>query len=329
MRRSIKFLLIICSFLCLELGLGVVLGQDTPTATVTPMAEPTPQLPIVITGDATDIAGLATLNGIVNANGLLTTAWFEYGTASSKYNYTTSTQTVSESSNTTVSINTGSLPIRTGFPYTFYYRIVAQNDAGTSYGNEKSFTDTLHGDCLVCYVSGKVTDAITKNGIESADVNGKLTGADGSYLWEGETSGFSCSGASYIVTVSANGYRSLSQSITFGETSCFETLNFELQPITCEDEKIKIFPKRLKLAREQSGDVTVIVKGDNCTVEGETVAAIVGKAGNKRISISSISEVTNENGEARFTITAKNTIGKAKVTFKVGSLKKSIIVNVR
>ncbi len=327
MRRSIKFLLIICSFLCL--GLEVVFGQDIPTATVTPTAEPTPQPPMVTTGDATDIAGSATLNGIVNANGLLTTAWFEYGTTSSKYSYTTSTQTVSGSNNTTVNINTGSLPIRTGSPYTFYYRIVAQNNAGTSYGNEKSFTDTLHGDCLVCYVSGKVTDAITKNGIESADVNGKLTDADGSYLWEGEASGFSCSGTSYIVTASANGYRSQSQSITFGETSCFGTLNFELQPITCEAEKIKIFPKRLKLAREQSGDVTVIVKGDNCMVEGETVEAIVGKASNKRISISSTSEVTNENGEARFTITAKNKIGKAKITFKVGNLKKSVIAKVR
>ncbi len=42
-----------------------------------------------------------------------------------------------------------------------------------------------------------------------------------------------------------------------------------------------------------------------------------------------MSEVTDENGVAKFTITAKNKIGKAKVTFKAGNLKKSIIVKVR
>jgi hypothetical protein len=64
-------------------------------------------------------------------------------------------------------------------------------------------------------------------------------------------------------------------------------------------------------------------------LEGKTVTATIGKFGSRRILISSTSEVIEENGEAKFTITAKNRIGKAKVTFKADKLKKSIIVKVR
>ncbi len=88
-------------------------------------------------------------------------------------------------------------------------------------------------------------------------------------------------------------------------------------------------PKRLILQRRQSGEVTVTLKGDNCVPEGNTVIATIGKAGKRRISISSASEVTDANGQAKFTITAKNKIGNAKVTFNVDSLKKTLIVKVK
>ena len=94
-------------------GLGAAFGQVTPT----PVATPTPQVPTVVTGDVSDTGGLSViLNGIVNAHGLLTTTWFEYGTVSSAYSGTTSTQVISGTDDTTVSIGTGELPIRTGSP---------------------------------------------------------------------------------------------------------------------------------------------------------------------------------------------------------------------
>lgn len=135
----------------------------------------------------------------------------------------------------------------------------------------------------------------------------------------------------------ADGYLSSTQSVTFGEISCEETLNFELQPITtptpipgCMVEKITVSPGKLKLKRGQSGEVTVALEGDNCVPESKTVTATIGRGdGSKRISVSSTEEVTDENGEAKFTIAAKEKIGNAKVIFKVGSLKKSIIVKVR
>ena len=92
--------------------------------------------PMATTGSTTNItSSSATLNGTVNANGLSTTAWFEYGTTSGSYGSTSSTQSVSGSSNTTVSIGISGLSAST----TYYYRLVAQNSAGTQYGSEKSF----------------------------------------------------------------------------------------------------------------------------------------------------------------------------------------------
>ncbi|OHB99511.1 MAG: hypothetical protein A2Z57_11595 [Planctomycetes bacterium RIFCSPHIGHO2_12_39_6] len=60
--------------------------------------------------------------------------------------------------------------------------------------------------------------------------------------------------------------------------------------------------------------------GDGCLVEGEEVTATINKAGKKFITISSDSKVTNENGEAKFSIKAKKKYGKAKVTFEAGGL---------
>ena len=49
----------------------------------------------------------------------------------------------------------------------------------------------------------------------------------------------------------------------------------------------------------------------------------------KRISVSPVSQLTNENGQAIFTITARKKIGKAKVTFHAAGRKKSITVTVK
>ena len=93
--------------------------------------------PTVTTGEVTNIAPKsATLNGTVNANGLSTTAWFKYGINSSTYNDVSSTQTLNGWGNISVSIDVSELKPGT----TYYYRIVAQNSAGTEYGNEISFT---------------------------------------------------------------------------------------------------------------------------------------------------------------------------------------------
>ncbi|MCZ7622073.1 MAG: hypothetical protein M5U24_06240 [Candidatus Kuenenia sp.] len=93
--------------------------------------------PTVTTGSATDVTtNSATLNGTVNAGGLSTTSWFEYGETSGSYGSKSSTQSASGSKGTTVSIGISGLPAGK----TYYYRIAAQNSAGTTYGSKMSFT---------------------------------------------------------------------------------------------------------------------------------------------------------------------------------------------
>ena len=75
--------------------------------------------------------------------------------------------------------------------------------------------------------------------------------------------------------------------------------------------------------------MTVTITGaDGCAVEGETVTATINKAGQKRVSISPSSGETDENGQAKFTITAKK-VGNARVTFYAGVLQESIVVKVK
>jgi len=68
---------------------------------------------------------------------------------------------------------------------------------------------------------------------------------------------------------------------------------------------------------------------DGCSVEGEIVMATIGASGKKRISVSPASQLTNENGQAIFTITAKKKIGKARVAFHAAGQTKSILVTVK
>ncbi len=101
-------------------------------------------------------------------------------------------------------------------------------------------------------------------------------------------------------------------------------------PTVCEAEKVTVSKTTLSLKRKKSGDVTVTVTGeDDCAVEGETVTATINAAGKKRISVSPTSATTDASGAATFTITAKKKTGNARVTFKAGSVKKSITVKVR
>lgn len=102
-------------------------------------------------------------------------------------------------------------------------------------------------------------------------------------------------------------------------------------PGSCVAESIDVSDSKITLLFGESDEVVVTVTGTNdCVVEDVTVTASLNKAGKKRIEISSESEKTNENGEAKFTITAKNKKGNAKVTFKVDGVKKAkLVVKVR
>ena len=95
--------------------------------------------PQVTTGTATGVsAKAATLNGTVNPNGATTTYWFQYGTTVS-YGLQTSTRDAgSGTSGRSVSAGISGLAAGT----TYHYRLVAQNSAGTTNGQDQTFATT-------------------------------------------------------------------------------------------------------------------------------------------------------------------------------------------
>lgn len=342
----------------------------------------TAQAPVVVTGEATfDYSTyILTVKGIVNAQGLPTTAWVEYDTVSGSYSNKSSIQDVDGTSDTSVEINvniTSLSPNGSGIIY-YYYRVVTENEMGISYGEEKSLSlVTPIVDCL-CGVSGKIMDAVSKEGIVNATIIGSegsisYTNKLGYYMWDNGV--VPCtSGGTYYLIASADGYESLTQYIDV-QPCVGSTLDFELQPAGTsspiptivftpipptlfptgtpspaptaiftpilptvfstpiygdinKDIKIRTSPRILKLRKKQSGVVTVMMEGGNGVLNGETVTAIIGKASSRHILILPADEVTNEYGQAQFTITARDKTGKARIIFKSGNVKKSIIVRV-
>ena len=117
---------------------------------------PSGQIPTVSTNSASSISqNSATLNSSVNPNNSNTNTWFEYGTTQS-LGYTVGYQSVgSGNSSTNISYNLSGLQSST----TYYYRLVASNSYGTSYGSIMNFYTTGSG----LFQTGSAPLVVTKN----------------------------------------------------------------------------------------------------------------------------------------------------------------------
>ena len=352
--QSIVYCLIV---VCGILGCSDLMFAQTPTAT--PQITPTVTTTLtpssdVITDNATDItSGSATLNGRIYKYAVIGREWYEYGTASGSLNNTAEVQSWDELElYYKVSTDISELSPAT----TYYYRLAGQDKMNTNYGSEKSFTTleataTPQATPAPCD-EGIILETYEATGVtlDSATLNGLIGGEfsfRGSLGFE-----YGTSSGSYTNGIDIEGVEAGQKSVRVNGllagttyyyriykyryeiipdfTPCYSYGNEEVfTTLTCEAKSVSVSPKRLILQRSENSEVTVTLQSDNCVPEGNTVIATVGKAGSRRISISSAREVTDANGQAKFTITAKNKIGSAKVTFNVGSLKKTLIVKVK
>ncbi|MEP9412403.1 MAG: carboxypeptidase regulatory-like domain-containing protein [Candidatus Brocadia sp.] len=144
---------------------------NTGTTTITITCEEANNIPTVITGHATGIAmDSATLTGVVNAMGLPSEVWFQYGTSSERYTDSSSIHSTENIfDNIPVSNRVSGLQAGT----TYYYRLVAQNSDGTTYGDEMTF-DTLPPKGRI---SGNIVHFIKGEPVESARLRLKGTKA--------------------------------------------------------------------------------------------------------------------------------------------------------
>ncbi len=334
------------------LGCSDLMFAQTPTATST--------YSDITTDDATDItSNSATLNATIPLFTTAGAAYFEYGTTSGIYISKISTGTSGK-----VSARVSGLSPVT----TYFFKIAVEYKSGVVYGDESSFTTLSatatpqatptptpdltpistpapceEGIILETYKATDVTlDSATLNGLIGGEFSfrGNLGfeygTSSGSYTngigIEGVEAGQKSVRVKGLLAGTTYYYRiyKYRYEIIPDFTPCYSYGNEEVfTTLTCEAKSVGVSPKRLILQRRENSEVTVTLQSDNCVPEGNTVIATIGKAGSRRISISSASEVTDENGQAKFTITAKNKIGNAKVTFNADSLKKTLTVKVK
>jgi hypothetical protein len=167
--------------------------------------------PSVQTNSATGVStNSATINGTVNPNGYTTNYWFEYGTTNSLGQATTQQSIGSGTQNQAVFINSNNLVANT----TYYFRVVAQNQYGISYGSILNFTTTGGGNQGTAPVAQ--TNSASNVTVSSATVNGNINpnGYNTTYWFEygtntslGQTTQFQSLGSnSGSLSVNANIY---------------------------------------------------------------------------------------------------------------------------
>jgi len=113
------------------------------------------------------------------------------------------------------------------------------------------------------------------------------------------------------ITFYAAGNEANGNSASSGDYIYTDTATISLVP-ECVPSTLKVKPKKLVIKRGKSAVVTVTVKGENNeTCTNHTVYA---SAGSKKVSVDESTE-TNDNGKAKFTVTAGNEKGKDVITF--------------
>jgi lysophospholipase L1-like esterase len=137
-----------------------------------------PPSPTVITSVATPAVDNAVVSGDVNPNGLATTAWFEYGQDNTLSIFTKTADQAIGSGTAPQSLIATITGLSAGA--TYYYRVVAQNPAGTSKGTINSFNAAL----LPPTVSTSAANPVSNdNAVLNGDVNPNGLGTTAWFEW--------------------------------------------------------------------------------------------------------------------------------------------------
>jgi len=198
-----------------------------------------PKVPLAETVGASTITEVhATLNGVVNPNGVATKYYFEYGTTISYGKKTTETSAGSGTANLNENATVTGLTAKT----TYHYRVVATNANGTTDGEDKTF--------------------YTKVGPEFKPVptKKKFTASGVGYTWGSSDLSISCTGSSLAGEVS--GAQTVGK-VVITWTGCKGTTGEEKWPVNSEGAKAgEIVTKPL------TGELGTVAKGEAGTGVG-------------------------------------------------------------
>ena len=97
----------------------------------------------------------------------------------------------------------------------------------------------------------------------------------------------------------------------------------------CEAEFMEIIPDKITLGKGENKDVNIKLTGkEGCSVKNVTINSRINLLGRRSITLSSSSILTDSNGNATFSISAKSNHGNARILFSTNELKKSVKVNI-
>ncbi len=130
--------------------------------------------------------------------------------------------------------------------------------------------------------------------------------------------------STYMATITTGVKDLAGNNMVANYTWSFTTVNL------CKAESITAAPNRLTLRKGKNGNVTITVTGaGGCMVEGVTVTATINGNGNQLIAVSPDSQKADANGEAVFSINAKDKKGTAVIKFKATGLDEVATVQVK
>ena len=273
--------------------------------------------PSITTYSATSIgSGSASLNSAVNPNNVSTTTWFEYGTSSSSLIYTTSTQSAG-SGNSLISIIFGVSNLSANT--TYYFRAVASNSYGTTYGGTLSFsTSGTQTNSSAPSVTTNAATVITKN---TANLNGTINpnGSSADVWFEYGTSSSNLSNSTTSQNINGSAY----VPVTIGISGLSSNTTYYFRPV----------------AKNYAGTTYGAVNNfvTSATVSGASLlmttksATVATTKSTAFVEVSqSIENLTSPNGNQtsnfsdigdrlKYTITLKNTGGQSANNLKVNS----------
>ncbi|MGA8364608.1 MAG: hypothetical protein WB709_08810 [Solirubrobacteraceae bacterium] len=273
-------------------------ARDGEERTFKTTGSPPPPPPTVTTEVASGIGShTATLGATINPNGLDTHYYFEYGTVSTLYESEAPVAPGNDAGSGTVplKVNVGLSGLE---PYTtYYYRVVASNSTGTSYGAQKEFTTSAIG---TFSAGGYHTCALVPGG--SVDCWGEDSYGE---LGNGTNHGFfttpvAVSGISNATEVSAGGFHTCSL-LSVGSVDCWGYNKYgELGDGSTKESTTPVAVSGISNAIEVSGGdfhTCALLSGGKIDCWGENAFGQLGDGGYQNsstpVAVSGISTATS------------------------------------
>ena len=258
---------------------------------------------------------------------------FSYSSGAGSVNVTagSSCSWTAASNATWIAVTSGSSGTGNGtVAYTVTANTGTSQRTGTMTIAGQTFTATQEGACA--YTISPISQSFSSSGGTGSVA---VTASSSSCSWT------AVSNAIWITITSdnsgtGNGTVAYSVSTNTGTTLRTGTMIIAGQGFTvtqdgeCVAESIIAVPNKLTLKKNGHSDVTITVKGaDNCLVEGVTITATINGKGKRLIDVSPGSQETDANGQAVFSISAKDKKGTAVLKFKASGLDDLATVQVK